>query len=104
MKNSFREIIINLSKIIFHDEVLRKKCIVAIYNLKTFFYRKNKSYDIFNYNENIKNKRFFCHESYMGNFFYGTAHSLRMYSNYKKPIKACIEHGIYFVEYQYKIL
>lgn len=99
MKNSFREIIINLSKIIFHDEVLRKKCIVAIYNLKTFFYRKNKSYDIFNYNENIKNKRFFCHESYMGNFFYGTAHSLRMYSNYKKPIKACIEHGIYFGDF-----
>lgn len=99
MKNNFREIIINLSKIIFYDEALRKKCIVAIYNLKTLFHRKNKSYDIFNYNENIKNKRFFCHESYMGNFFYGTAHSLRMYSNYKKPIKACIEHGIYFGDF-----
>ena len=99
MKNNLRRIIINLSKIIFCDEALRKKCIVALYNLKTLFYRKNKSCDIFNYNENIKNKRFFCYELYMGNFFYGTGYSLKMYSNYKKPIKACIEHGIYFGDF-----
>ena len=99
MKNKLRRIIINLSKIIFCDEALRKKCIVALYNLKTLFYRKNKSCDIFNYNENIKNKRFFCYELYMGNFFYGTGYSLKMYSNYKKPIKACIEHGIYFGDF-----
>lgn len=99
MKINLREIIINLSKIIFYDEVLRKKCIVVLYNLKTLFYRKNKSCDLFNYSEIIKNKRFFCHELYMGNFLYGTANTLRMYSDYKKPIKACIEHGIYFGDF-----
>lgn len=60
MKINLREIIINLSKIIFYDEVLRKKCIVVLYNLKTLFYRKNKSCDLFNYSEIIKNKRFFA--------------------------------------------
>lgn len=99
MKINLRETIIKLSKIIFYDEILRKKCIVILYNFKTLFYKKNKSCDLFDYSENIKNKRFFCHELYMGNFLYGTANNLRMYSDYKKPIKACIEHGIYFGDF-----
>lgn len=38
-------------------------------------------------------------EIYRGNTFYGIGETLRAYAEYPKPIRACIEHGVYFGEY-----
>lgn len=69
----------------------------CIYNFKIFFTtRKNKKCLLFDYKNIINNKKFFCHEYYRGNFYYGISKILKDYSDYNKKIPCCIEHGIYF--------
>ena len=99
INSTIRNIAIKLSKVIFKNEALRKRLVVLFYNFQVLFYKKNQKAGLFEYNKIIKNKKFFCQELYRGNFLYGTSNNLRKYANYMRPIRACIEHGIYFGDY-----
>lgn len=99
ISSQIKEYAIRLSKVLVKNEINRKKLVVLIYNLKILFKKTNTTCSIFDYTTLLSNKRFFCHEFYKGNFLYGIAKNLRIYSNYNKPIEACIEHGVYFGDY-----
>lgn len=87
---------------------LRKYLNVKINNIlfysKSLVYAKNirrsKKRDIFSDYEYIVNiEKQLCKEAYIFNDFYGIATQIKLYSGYKKSIKACIEHGVYFGNY-----
>lgn len=87
---------IKIKKIIGNQYII-KKISTFVYNLKTFFNKKNLiEKNIYDYRTIINNKKFFCDEIFKSNSFYGISNSLKEYSNYNKKIEACIEHGLYF--------
>lgn len=97
-----REAVIRASKLLLQDERLRKKLIVKYYNISILATKRAKgvfAYDFFAPEQIVKSKHFLCKEEYKGNFFYGISNTLENYCGYEKPIKACIEHGVYFGDY-----
>ncbi len=81
--------------------IKRKKAISKLYNLAYFFdvirgRKIKKKPDLFDYTYIFKQKYFKCDEIYRGNSLYGISKNLKLFSNWKKPFKACIEHGVYF--------
>lgn len=96
MKN---KLIMQIKKI-FKNQFLRKKISTFMYNFRIIFKKKNLiEKNIYDYKKIIKNEKFFCHEIFRPNFFYGISNTLRDFSNYNKKIEACIEHGVYFGNY-----
>ena len=87
-------------KKIIKNTYIRKKIVVYLYNLRTFFYKRNKKEkDVYDYMTLLENKRYFCKETYQPNIFYGISNSLKIYSNYNDKIECCIEHGLYFGDF-----
>lgn len=89
----------NLSKVIFKNELFRKKLIVKIYNFNQIFKKKNKESSLFDYNTIISNSKFYCTEYYKGNALYGIGKIIKEYCDYDKKVLGCIEHGVYFGDY-----
>lgn len=89
------------SKCLIKNEIRRKKIIVYYNNFLYYIhFLKNKSVnDVFDYKLILNNKYHKCSECYNGNFFYGNSCNLKNYASYRKSIKACIEHGVYFGNY-----
>lgn len=101
-KSILREKIKKLLSILIRKELLRKRIILGLYNIRCFFRieKKEKNNEfLFNPKALVKKKKFIFHELYKGNCFYGIANNLKEYCGYKSKIYACIEHGVYFGEY-----
>ncbi|WP_214828572.1 hypothetical protein [Exiguobacterium sp. s26] len=101
VKANLRAQIKELSIKFFYNELTRKRAMVLANNLlyiqKNTFRKKIKcNYDIFNYNQLLIDTHFKCDEYYKGNYFYGISNSIKTFSGFNDPIKACIEHGVYF--------
>lgn len=81
-------------------ELQKKRTIVfytnLLYRLTSHERGRIEKPELFDYNAILSRKHFFCDEFYKANSLYGTAPNLRKYSGYDKPIKACLEHGVYF--------
>lgn len=100
IKSIFREYIKRLSRILFQNEIKRKKAMVYYYNLKAFFTPRNKEpHNIFDYKTMIKNKHNFCYEEYRANAFYGIVPNIKKYSGYNGKVHSCFEHGVYFGDF-----
>lgn len=89
--NSFRRIVIS-------DPLVQKKISVYFHNILAICdFKKNYEEELFNYKKIIAGRQnFWTNEYDYGNTYYGNAYILKSYSGYKKKIKACIEHGLYF--------
>lgn len=100
IKNNIRNISKCILDKIIKDDLLNKKIVVTFYNLKNIKIGRSKEiYNIFDYHKILEDKKHKCKELYRGNSFYGIGNALREYSIYRKPIRACIEHGVYFGDY-----
>ena len=85
---------------IIKNTYIQKKTVVCLYNLRTFFYKKNKKEkNIYDYTTLIKNKRNFCNEIFRANIYYGISNNLKKYSNYNDKLECCIEHGLFFGDF-----
>lgn len=92
---------------IFSHRYYYNRLYVAKENFKILL---NKAHDAFDNNQSVTNDIFeisnistknkdYIHEKYFFNINYGISQNLNRYSGYKKPIDACIEHGVYFGNY-----
>lgn len=104
---SIRQKINQLSRRLLKNELLRKRCVVALNNgvaLKNKLLKRGSSSRFVNLegNETFENT-FFINENYRANGFYGTAGILRTYSGYEKKLPVCIEHGLYLGDYVNKV-
>ena len=91
----------SISSTIFRTPLSQKKfrvLVLNIHGLKYLFrgkYKYNES-DFFDYKKNIQPKFIWERSYYLGNTFYCLEDMLNNYCSHKKPIKAAIEHGIYW--------
>ena len=85
-------------KRVFKNVKTQKILSVIFHNLLALIdLKKTYNEELFDYNKIISARQnFWTNEYDYGNTFYGIAHILKKYSNYKKRIRACIEHGVYF--------
>lgn len=86
------------------DPLTYKKVAVACHNINASIQRIGHTYTdvdvpMINVSDYTFKNTQKCHELYIRNSIYGTASCLELYSGYKGPICASIEHGLYFGRY-----
>ncbi|MCD8013671.1 MAG: hypothetical protein LUG99_10925 [Lachnospiraceae bacterium] len=107
MNLAFKQKIKALLTLFCRNELQKKRCLIFYNNFFYFMNRKKEAkiveQDLFDYETILKHKYFHCDEYYKANILYGIAPSLKKYAGYHKPIKACIEHGVFFGKSQIAI-
>lgn len=99
-KAHIRPLVNQLTRAVIKDELVRKRLIVANANLQYCFSRKVKSTPhIMDADGTLAQRRFPVDELYRGNAYYGISNAIRNFSGFDAPIKACVEHGVYFGDY-----
>ena len=103
--SSLKKALKQSSENLIKDPLLRKRIRVQIQNAQMMKHfrldwlaNQTKEIDIFDYETNIKPKFHKYTELYRGNTLYGNERVMNVYSGHRKPIKGCIEHGLYFGE------
>lgn len=101
LKSRLKDTLKILSEKIITNPLTRKKLRVMLTNVNMLRYINCKQFgnqtdDIFNYKSTIKTKYKYYSEYYRGNMLYGTETTINTYAEHDEPIKACIEHGVYF--------
>ncbi|GEM_PF-177866 len=101
IKSGLRKVVKRTLHFFVRDGKIQKRLVMAAYNLKARIGKQVKELpDIFDYQAIIDGPTLFtAKEYYRGNSYYGIGQKLREYSGYKKPINACLEHGVYFGDY-----
>lgn len=88
-----------------NSEYARKVIVSHFYKTLVCFADLKKSQPTFSSNEllkwqnTLKMKASPFDEFYRANMYYGIESTLRTYARQSKPLKACIEHGVYFGNY-----
>lgn len=94
-----------LSRTMIRSEALRKKLVmqyyakrIALENLRRTASIRDDA-ELLSWRSTMASKVSFSKEVYRGNALYGIGRNLREYAGASQPIKACIEHGVYFGNY-----
>lgn len=99
---SMRGKVIELSQILL-EETKRKRAICLLYELQNGLLdltrQKEGQRDILDCDRVLNSKVSLSREYYRGNSFYGIGSALREYAKADRPLRACIEHGVYFGDY-----
>lgn len=83
-------------RMLVRDFAARKRISVWRHNLKSESYSDTSQIDLFDFEAVVAAGNGKCSELYLGNCYYGIGGTLRGFSSYLLPIRAAIEHGVYF--------
>lgn len=92
-------------KAVVRDEAVRKRMVAGFYRAKqngANLARRpvgEEAETLLDCEATLQRRFMTPREIYRGNTFYGLGQVLRQYANAREPIRACIEHGVYFGDY-----